>query len=49
MRPAVIMMMVYRKTLDRLLAEDWSYLPNSMPKGVSKMEKLWIAVRYGLF
>lgn len=49
MRPAIIMMMVYRKTLDRLLAEDWSYLPNSMPKGVSKMEKLWIAVRYGLF
>ncbi|MEN3976714.1 presqualene diphosphate synthase HpnD [Emcibacter sp. SYSU 3D8] len=49
MRPAIIMMMVYRKTLDRLLEEDWSYLPNSPRNGVSKLEKLWIAVRYGLF
>jgi phytoene synthase len=49
MRPAIIMMMVYRKTFDRLLEEDWSYLPNSPRNGVSKLEKLWIAVRYGLF
>ena len=49
MRPAIIMMMVYRKTLDRLLEEDWKYLPNSPRNGVSKLEKLWIAVRYGLF
>ncbi len=49
MRPAIIMMMVYRKTLDRLIEEDWSYLPNSPRNGVSKIEKLWIAVRYGLF
>lgn len=49
MRPAIIMMMVYRKTLDRLLAEDWDYLPHSPRNGVSKLEKLWIAVRYGLF
>ncbi len=49
MRPAIIMMMVYRKTLDRLLEEDWNYLPNSPRNGVSKLEKLWIAVRYGLF
>lgn len=49
MRPAIIMMMVYRKTLDRLLEEDWNYLPHSPRNGVSKLEKLWIAVRYGLF
>ena len=49
MRPAIIMMMVYRKTLDRLLEEDWSYLPNGPRNGLSKLEKLWIAVRYGLF
>jgi phytoene synthase len=49
MRPAIIMMMVYRKTLDRLLEEDWAYLPAAPRNGVSKLEKLWIAVRYGLF
>lgn len=49
MRPAIIMMMVYRRTLERLLEDDWAYLPNSPRGGVSKLEKLWIAVRYGLF
>jgi phytoene synthase len=48
-RKAIIMMMVYRKTLDRLLEDDWDYLPDSPRNGVSKLEKLWIAVRYGLF
>jgi squalene synthase HpnD len=49
MRPAVIMMMVYRRTLDVLIADDWAHLPDSPRGGVSKLEKLWIAVRYGLF
>ena len=49
MRPAIIMMMVYRKTLDLLIADDWDHLPNGPRNGVSKLEKLWIAVRYGLF
>ncbi|MBI1180189.1 MAG: presqualene diphosphate synthase HpnD [Alphaproteobacteria bacterium] len=49
MRPAIIMMMVYRKTLDRLREEDWATLPNPNRQGVSKLEKLWIALRYGVF
>ncbi len=46
MRPAVIMMMVYRKTLNRLRKNGFSDLTNT--DLVSKPEKLWIAVRYGL-
>ncbi len=51
LRPAVIMMMVYRKTLDRLVAADWAYLAagNGRQPGVSKAEKLFIALRYGVF
>ena len=53
MRPAIIMMMVYKKSLERLLAADWTYLAgpdHDSTKGkVSKAEKLLIALRYGLF
>jgi len=53
MRPAVIMMMVYKKSLERLLAADWRYLADpaqdSSAARVSKAEKLLIALRYGLF
>lgn len=46
MRPAIIMMMVYRKILDRLRARGFTDLADT--DVVSKPEKLWIAVRYGL-
>ncbi len=53
MRPAIIMMMVYKKSLERLLAADWRYLEGPSHNGtngrVSKAEKLLIALRYGLF
>jgi len=51
MRPAVVMMMVYRRHLERLRRNDWRPLPP--PRGFArvraKLEKLWIAVHYGLF
>lgn len=47
MRPARVMMEVYRRTLDRLIARGgWS--DGARGVSVSKPEKLWIAVRYGL-
>lgn len=47
MRPARVMMEVYRRTLDRLIARGgWS--DGARRISVSKPEKLWIAVRYGL-
>jgi presqualene diphosphate synthase len=53
MRPAIIMMMVYKKSLERLLAADWRYLAGPGHGGgngrISKAEKLLIALRYGLF
>lgn len=52
MRPAVIMMMVYKKTLARLLATDWRHLGTgdaAPPPGLSKAEKLAIALRHGIF
>lgn len=47
MRPAVVMMHVYRGYLDRLLLRGWSDLEK--PVRIPKIQKLWIAVRYGLF
>ena len=51
MRPAVIMMMVYRKHLDRLRANDWKLLPaqKGLAKARASVGKLWIAIQYGLF
>ena len=54
MRPAIIMMMVYRRILDRLEADDWTHAGRGTPPGRlealrGKAEKLLIAVRYGLF
>lgn len=46
MRPAIIMMMVYRKVLDRLRANGFKDLVHT--DVVSKPEKLWIALRHGL-
>ncbi|GAB4146572.1 MAG: hypothetical protein Tsb0016_17040 [Sphingomonadales bacterium] len=52
MRPAIIMMMVYKKTLQRLLASGWRHLgpkATARPPQMSKAEKLAIALRHGLF
>jgi presqualene diphosphate synthase len=51
MRPAVVMMMVYRRHLERLRRNDWRPLPprSGFARVRAKLEKLWIAVHYGLF
>jgi squalene synthase HpnD len=46
-RPAVIMMEVYRRTLQRLIRRGWER--RSEPVSVPSMEKLWVALRYGVF
>ena len=45
MRPAIVMMEVYRRTLEALVARGWRQLDR--PAGPSKLQKLWIALRYG--
>ena len=51
MRPAVIMMTVYRKHLERMQKNGWKPLP--VTKGFARVraniEKFWIAVLHGLF
>ena len=47
LRPAIVMMMIYRRVLDRLLARGWAHL--DQPVAITKPEKIWLAVRYGLF
>jgi squalene synthase HpnD len=45
-KPAMMMMQAYRRILDRLIRrgwEDWR-----VPVGLSRLEKLWIVLRYGL-
>jgi phytoene synthase len=51
MRPAVIMMMVYRRHLDRLRENKWRPLPprTGLARARANIEKLWIAIHYGLF
>lgn len=44
-RPAVIMMQVYRRTFDRLVDRGWRRWAE--PVSVSRAEKLWVALRYG--
>ena len=46
LRPAVVMMMHYRRILDRLVQRGWTDLDREV--GLSGWEKLWIAGRYGL-
>lgn len=46
MRPAIVMMEVYARVLDRLCARGWRRLAD--PVGLSRLEKLAIAIRYGL-
>ncbi len=46
MRPANVMMRVYRKILDALEARGWKDLDREV--GPSKAAKIWIALRYGI-
>jgi len=46
-RPAVLMMQVYRRVLDGLIKRGWAQLDT--PVKVSKPAKIWILLRYGLF
>ncbi|TVR96968.1 MAG: squalene synthase HpnD [Rhodospirillales bacterium] len=46
MRPAVMMMEVYRRTLRRLMQRGWQRFAE--PAGVPRLEKLWVAFRYGV-
>ncbi|MGO8866802.1 MAG: presqualene diphosphate synthase HpnD [Alphaproteobacteria bacterium] len=45
MRPAIIMLEVYSRSLAALVARGWRELER--PVGPSKFTKLWIALRYG--
>ena len=46
LRPAIIMMVIYRRILDRLVHRGWRRLDE--PVEVAKPEKIWIALRYGV-
>ncbi|HEX9703607.1 MAG TPA: presqualene diphosphate synthase HpnD [Rhodospirillales bacterium] len=46
-RPAVMMMEVYRRILDKLARRGW--LDLGLPVAISRPGKLWIAFRYGFF
>lgn len=46
LRPAVIMMTIYRRLLDKLVRRGWRRLDERVE--VAKPEKLWIALRHGL-
>lgn len=52
MRPAVIMMKVYQRTLDKMLRRGWAqvatYEPSRLRRLLDKAAKLLIALRYGL-
>ena len=46
MRPAVLMMAVYRETLDRLEKRGWNRIGG--PIRLTRARKLWLALQYGL-
>ncbi len=46
LRPALVMMQVYRRTLERMIARGWQRL--DQPVRLAKPERLWLALRYGL-
>ena len=47
MRPAVLMMAVYRETLDRLEKRGWK--PVGGPIRLSRARRTWLGVQYGIF
>lgn len=46
MKPAVVMMAVYRETLERLQARGWNQIDQRI--GLTRTRKIWLALRYGL-
>jgi phytoene synthase len=46
LRPALVMMQVYRRTLERLVARGWQRL--DQPVRLAPPERLWLALRHGL-
>ena len=46
LKPAIVMMMNYRRILERLISRRWRNLDDDA--GLSKPEKLWITLRYGV-
>jgi phytoene synthase len=46
LRPAMVMMHVYRRTLDRLVERGWRQLEE--PVRLTKPERLWLGLRHGL-
>ncbi len=46
LRPALIMMQIYRRTLARLVARGWRELDR--PVRLGRAERLWLALRHGL-
>jgi phytoene synthase len=47
MRPAIVMMQVYRRILDKLIDRGWRRV--DQPVRISKLGKIFIALRYGFF
>ena len=47
MRPAVIMMAVYRETFDRLQARGWERIDDRVR--LTRARRFWLALRHGLF
>ena len=47
MRPAIMMAEVYRRTLDALMVRGWRRLDQAV--GPSRLGKLWLALRFGVF
>lgn len=47
MRPAIVMKEVYRRYLDRLVAGQWRHPERRV--NLPKAQKIWIALRHGLF
>ena len=46
LKPAVVMMMSYRRILGRLVSRRWQNLDHDA--GLSNAQKLWITLRYGV-
>jgi len=46
-RPAIMMMEIYRRIFTRLKRRGWQQL--NLPVSLSKISKLWVALRYGVF
>lgn len=46
LRPAIVMMKIYRRVLNRMMAAGWRDL--DADPGLPKLEKLWITLRFGV-